>query len=199
MDDNIIFELLIKHLDKKSLLEAAPELSKKDVETFLQKISLALGINQEQIQLSFDSGKKSVSDAKELILYTDGASRGNPGPAAIGCVINNLENQNLQEYGEYIGSATNNIAEYRALLKGIDIALQFSPERISIFCDSELLVKQMTGIYKTKDANMRKFKEQAVEKLSGIKSYKITHIPRNKNKRADELANKALDKAVKKL
>lgn len=130
-------------------------------------------------------------------VHTDGASRGNPGDAAIAYVIN--QDNNLTEYCQRIGQTTNNQAEYQALQAALDKLLEMSIESsvIEIFSDSELMIKQLNGEYRVKDANLRPVFDSVKAKLAALEEgenkYVLTAIRRQFNKRADELANYALD------
>jgi ribonuclease HI len=129
----------------------------------------------------------------KLILYTDGASRGNPGPAAFGVVLANTRRQVVAEYGRRLGIATNNEAEYRGLLAGMDTAVAKGATELEIRLDSELLVLQLEGDYRIRAANLKPLYAEAKKKLKCFKRVKIVHIPRSLNSRADKLANQALD------
>ena len=130
---------------------------------------------------------------KKLTLYTDGCCRGNPGPAGIGVVIKDHRKKILKELSEYIGEATNNIAEYSALIRGLKAAGGLGAEEITVFMDSELVVKQLNRDYRVKDDGMKELFRQTLEILKDFKSFEIKHIDRSKNKEADKLANKAIN------
>jgi ribonuclease HI len=129
-----------------------------------------------------------------LHLYTDGGSRGNPGQAAVGCVLfDPLKNEVLREYGEGIGIQTNNIAEYQALITGLKIAKEFHPNHLVCHLDSELVVKQLNGEYRVKMQSFQPLIEEINELKSEFPHITFVSIPREKNKRADLLVNRALD------
>ena len=132
---------------------------------------------------------------RKLIIYTDGASRGNPGPAGIGVVICNQSGEIVKEYKEFIGSATNNIAEYRALIKALELAGGFSINEIDCFSDSELMVRQLNGEYRVKNEKLGKLFLLVREKEKWFGKVSYFHVPREKDliKRADKLANRAID------
>jgi len=130
---------------------------------------------------------------KKLFLYTDGGSRGNPGPAGIGIVIKDSAKKKLKEAYKYIGETTNNIAEYSALIRGLEELLAMKAEEIVICLDSELVVRQLCGEYKVKDAGIKPLFEKALGILRNFKAYDIKHIERSKNTEADKLANKAIN------
>ena len=131
----------------------------------------------------------------KIVLYTDGAARGNPGPAAFGVVIADARGQVLQEFGQAIGPATNNEAEYRGLLAGLEAASQRDATDLEIRLDSELLVLQLNGVYKIRAANLKPLYERTKQRLTHFQRVKIVHVPRSLNSRADALANQALDQA----
>jgi ribonuclease HI len=128
-----------------------------------------------------------------LEIFTDGGARGNPGPAAAGVVIRDGRGRSILEAGYFLGEATNNVAEYTAMLLGLEAAQKFGAEAVSLFADSELMVKQLTGQYKVRDVHLAKLFEQAQRLLIGFESWQIKHIRREQNRRADILVNKALD------
>jgi ribonuclease HI len=129
-----------------------------------------------------------------LHLYTDGGSRGNPGQAAVGCVLlDPLRNEVLREYGECIGVQTNNIAEYQALITGLKIAKEFCPNHLMCHLDSELVVKQLSGEYRVKMATFAPLIQEINELKSSFPHLSFVYVPREKNKRADLLVNRALD------
>ncbi len=131
----------------------------------------------------------------KIRIYTDGASSGNPGPSGIGVIIE-FDGRTI-EISRSIGKGTNNIAEYRALIAGLEKARKLSGgsrKDVEIFSDSELLVRQLNGIYKVRDLNLRKLWERVIELLRNFRSYRIIHISREENLRADELAKRAIKK-----
>ncbi|MFB6267046.1 MAG: ribonuclease HI [Halodesulfurarchaeum sp.] len=125
-------------------------------------------------------------------LYFDGASRGNPGPAAIGWVLVSEEGI-VAEGGERIGRATNNQAEYRALLRGLEVAAQYGFDEVEIRGDSQLVVEQVTGAWDTNDPTLREHRVDVRERLERFDDWSITHVPREVNERANDLANEAFE------
>jgi ribonuclease HI len=128
----------------------------------------------------------------KLIIYTDGGARGNPGPSGIGVHI-----VGQGDYKEYIGHATNNQAEYRAVLLALEKAKLLKAQEIDFYLDSELVVKQLNREYKIKDKELGKIYVQIWNLLLAFKKVTFTHVPREKNKIADKLVNQALDNAIK--
>jgi ribonuclease HI len=129
----------------------------------------------------------------KLVVNVDGGARGNPGPAAIGAVVQDGDGNVLEERGERIGPATNNVAEYRALLLGIERAAELGASELELVGDSELIVRQVKGEYKVKDATMRELHGQVKEALRPFPSWTIRHVRREQNADADRLVNAALD------
>jgi ribonuclease HI len=130
-----------------------------------------------------------------LTVHVDGGARGNPGPAAIAAVISEPDGGVLHEASETIGRATNNVAEYRALLLGIERALDLGATELDLVGDSELIVKQVQGKYKVKDAGLKPLHASVREKLAGVGGWSIRHVKRERNAEADRLVNEALDAA----
>jgi ribonuclease HI len=132
---------------------------------------------------------------KALVLHVDGGARGNPGPAAIGVVISGPDGELVEELAEPIGPATNNVAEYRAVLRGLERARELGATELEIIGDSELIARQLTGVYKVKHPSMKPLHEQATTALKGFPRWRIRTVPRAQNARADALVNAALDAA----
>jgi ribonuclease HI len=128
-------------------------------------------------------------------LSTDGGARGNPGPAAFGYVLEADDGTVLAAHGERIGVATNNVAEYRALIAGLEKALELSVDEVDVVSDSELVVKQMTGEYRVKNANLRDLSLQAARLARRLRKVSYTAVRREHNELADRLVNEALDAA----
>jgi ribonuclease HI len=132
----------------------------------------------------------------KLVINVDGGARGNPGPAAIGVVVSDPEGNVIDELSEPIGVATNNVAEYRALLRGIERARGLGADEIEIVGDSELVARQLIGAYKVKHPAMKLLYEEAMAALKAFDGWRIRTVPRAQNARADELVNQALDAAA---
>jgi ribonuclease HI len=129
----------------------------------------------------------------KLTVNVDGGARGNPGPAAIGVVLRDAGGEVLAERGERIGKATNNVAEYRALLAGIELAAEHGATELELIGDSELVVRQVEGRYKVKDGTLRELHGEVKRALAGFDAWTIAHVRREKNAEADRLVNAALD------
>ncbi|MCM8781999.1 MAG: ribonuclease HI family protein [Candidatus Omnitrophica bacterium] len=130
---------------------------------------------------------------KIVEIFIDGASRGNPGPAGLGVVIKDEARNIIKEFYKYIGNATNNIAEYNALVYGLQEAHMLGVEEIILNLDSELVAQQLKGEFRVKDPQIKLLFDQAIHLINGFKKFKINHISREENKEADKLANKAIN------
>lgn len=130
---------------------------------------------------------------KTLRVYTDGAARGNPGPAGLGVVIEDDQGLRLRGLCRYIGTATNNVAEYLALIEGLAAVAEWRPDRVELFLDSKLVVEQVRGTYRVKNAALAPLHARAITLMGGIPQVLISHVAREKNRGADALANRAID------
>lgn len=128
-----------------------------------------------------------------LVVHVDGGARGNPGPAAVGVVVSTPDGEVLDEIGEVIGVATNNVAEYRGLLLGLERARRLGATEVEVVNDSELVARQVKGDYKVKHAGLKPLHQQALAALRGFDRWSIRSVPRERNVRADALVNAALD------
>jgi ribonuclease HI len=146
----------------------------------------------EREEVSEDDGPIAVGGT--LHLFTDGGSRGNPGQAAIGCVLEDSSTGTmLREHCERIGIETNNVAEYHALIVGLKLALKYQPNRLICHLDSELVVRQLNGEYRVKMHSLQPLFEEIQELASQFTQIEFVHVARADNHRADALVNKALD------
>jgi ribonuclease HI len=129
-----------------------------------------------------------------VIIYTDGAARGNPGPAAIGVIIQDRDGNPLAQISRRLAATTNNQAEYRAIIAGLESAIGLGARRVAVKSDSELVVNQLNGRYKIKNTALRPLYQKIVQLAGKLESFRVDYIPREKNTRADALANQALDR-----
>ncbi|MBK5111446.1 MAG: ribonuclease HI family protein [Thermoleophilia bacterium] len=129
----------------------------------------------------------------KLIINVDGGARGNPGPAAVGVVVRESDGEILERHAVLIGEATNNVAEYRALLFGIERAAALGADEVELIGDSELVVRQVLGEYKVKNAGIKPLHAETKEALAALPAWSIRHVRREQNSEADELVNHALD------
>lgn len=141
--------------------------------------------------------REGGDELRKLVIYADGAARGNPGPAGVGVVIADGQGEVLRRLSAYIGRATNNVAEYRALLLALQEAAKLQAEEIEIRLDSELVKRQLKSEYKVRSRRLRPLHKRVQALLSSYDRVSIVHIPRQGNKEADKLANRAIEVALK--
>jgi formyltetrahydrofolate-dependent phosphoribosylglycinamide formyltransferase len=157
----------------------------------------ALAVDSTLRPFDFAQGRRRSGQAgspqEEIIAYTDGGSRGNPGPAAAGFVLTDTNGTQLQGKGFFLGRATNNVAEYTAIIKALEAVKQAGGKRITVFSDSELLVRQLNGQYKVKSEQVRPLYRRAAELMDEFESCEVRYIAREGNKEADKLVNQALN------
>jgi ribonuclease HI len=148
------------------------------------------------------AGTQHLFDAREnppehyLIAHSDGGARGNPGPAGYGVVIQDQSGRKVAHLSEYLGHQTNNFAEYQGLIAALEYALGHGPKALKLISDSELLVRQIKGIYKVKNATLKDLHGRAKELIAQMEWFSIGHALREHNREADRLANEAMDKGM---
>ena len=145
---------------------------------------------------SNDSARKPAA-GNWAVAYTDGGSRGNPGPSGYGVVILGEDGTVLGELSEFLGMRTNNVAEYSGLLAALEFALAKGHPRLRVVSDSELMVKQIRGQYRVQSPDLRPLYEEAKRRIAKLEAFQIEHVLRGKNKKADELANQAMDRGMR--
>ena len=129
---------------------------------------------------------------KKVVIKTDGACRGNPGPAAIGAVIRDEQGNIITTISRAIGTTTNNQAEYRAIIAALEKAIELGARQVDLHSDSELVVRQIRGRYRVKKASLRELYQKVVQLQGKLQAFTVTRIPREENREADRLANQAL-------
>ncbi len=147
-------------------------------------------------------GTKHLFEAREnpperyLVAHSDGGARGNPGPAGYGVVIKDEAGQKVAALSEYLGHQTNNFAEYQGLIAALEYAIEYGPKALKLISDSELLVRQIKGIYKVKNATLQDLHGRAKQLIAQLEWFSIGHALREHNQEADRLANEAMDKGM---
>ena len=136
-----------------------------------------------------------MADNETVTLYVDGAAKGNPGPAGIGVRVE-LKGVVLSEHSEFIGEATNNVAEYKALIYGLEIVRRLRVTRVNVLSDSELMVRQLNGKYKVKNSKLLPLYDFVVDIVRSMDGFTIRHVSRSENRHADRLANKGISEAL---
>lgn len=137
------------------------------------------------------AGSSGAGAGPALVLYADGAARGNPGPAGLGVVLLDARGRVLRRASESLGRMTNNQAEYRALIRGLELATELGAHSLEVRLDSELLVRQLEGRYRVRNAALRPLHERARALLAGFPRVRLRHVPRGGNEEADRLASQA--------
>ena len=138
-----------------------------------------------------------MAEPGRVVAHVDGGARGNPGPAAVAAVLTAPDGTVLREEGEYIGEATNNVAEYRAVLLALRLARELGAREVEVVNDSELVARQIGGQYKVKHAGLKPLYLAVMAALRDFEHWSVTSVPRAENERADELVNEALDRALR--
>ena len=196
--DRQIAHIIRQHVDTEGLLAAHPDLTRAELEAFW--VRNALNDQPQTVKTSpgmlFQDcpARPTARPEKAIVARCDGASRGNPGPAAIGVVLLDAEGTPLRQIGERIGNTTNNVAEYRAVVRALEEARRLEASRLTLLLDSELLVFQIRGVYKVKAPHLRPHHERVLALLGQFDRWEVRHVPREQNGAADALANEALDR-----
>ena len=194
ISDHEILTLIHKNIDMKKLKNQNKAITKKRTDELLQKLKEY--VKNDDLSISCKAGKGASTIDKHfdfIIVNVDGASKGNPGEAGIGVAVFDKDLNIVQESGEYIGVATNNIAEYKALILGAKLAIKFNAKNTLFKSDSELMVKQIMGEYRVKNIQLKSLYSEVQSLLGKLPEWEIKHIPREENAEADLLANKGVE------
>jgi len=179
---------LAQNLSVSKTLKRFPSLTAKG----LQEILLHSAERARENQKPIPAGSPQ-KEFPELFIHADGASRGNPGEAGAGAVISDSRGRTLKELKCFLGMTSNNVAEYQALILALEKALELGARSITISLDSELVVRQIRGEYRVREPHLKTLHQKAQEILNQFSQYSILYIPREENRRADQLANEAID------
>jgi len=204
MKKSEILAALAKHLDAGKLLTDYPDLDRDGLSKLLKEAASALGpveVEPKAPAKKAPEKKPAVRHEKthpsrKLILHTDGASRGNPGLAGIGVLIEDETGHIVKKIAHFLGRATNNQAEYAALLAGLKAAHELGADEVHVSADSELLVKQFKGEYRVKNPDLQAMHAEARALSGNFRHVVVKHIPREQNSEADALANQAIDRRL---
>lgn len=191
MDEKELLRAIYRSIDWRKLYEIQPRAERETVDRFFSRLRDMLDRSPAGAATS-QNDKGPNGDYEELVLRTDGGSKGNPGPAAVGVVLENPSGEEVVAWGDYIGRTTSNVAEYRALIAALEKALELGAKRISVFADSQLLTRQINGIYRVKSSRLKPLYRKVTALLKRFEKWDVQHVRRNRNKRADGLANRAL-------
>jgi len=189
-------ESVLRHLAQTlsvtKTLKRFPSLTAKDLQQIFLHSAERAGENQKNLATG-----PPQKEFPELFIHADGASRGNPGEAGAGAVISDSRGRTLKELKYFLGITSNNVAEYQALILALEKALELGARSITVFLDSELVVRQIRGEYRVREPHLKTLHQKAQEILNHFSQYSILSIPREENRRADQLANEAIDQKVK--
>ena len=194
ISDHELLVLIHKSIDVEKLKEQDKTITKKRVERLFQ--DLKDHVKKEDLAIS----EKEITDTSNInkeidliVVNVDGASRGNPGESGIGVAIFDKESNLINESCDYLGVATNNMAEYKALILGIKLSMRYNAKKILFKSDSELMVKQIKGEYKVKNAQLKLLFAEVQDLFKKLPNWEIMHVSREENKEADLLANKGVE------
>ncbi|MHC4267800.1 MAG: ribonuclease HI family protein [Planctomycetota bacterium] len=198
ISDHELLSLVHKGIDMKKLKGQNKTITKKRVEKLFQ--DLKDHVKKDNLIISDKEQTDASYINKEIdliVVNVDGASRGNPGESGIGVAIFDKNSNLINEACDYLGVATNNIAEYKALILGIKLSMEYNAKKILFKSDSELMVKQIKGEYKVKNTRLKLLFTEVQDLLKKLPDWKIMHVRREENSEADLLANKGIDMSIK--
>ena len=197
ISDYELLALIHKSIDIETLKEQDKAVTKKRVDKLFQDLKGHVKKDDPDISEEEITGASDIKkDADLIVVNVDGASKGNPGESGIGVAIFDKDLNLINEACDYLGVATNNVAEYKALILGIKLSTKYNAKRVLFKADSELMVKQIKGEYRVKNAQLKLLFTEAQSLLKKLPNWKIMHVPREENKEADLLANKGVDMSV---
>jgi len=198
ISDYELLALIHKSIDIETLKEQDTAVTKKRVDKLFQDLKGHVKKDDPDISEEEITGASDIKkDADLIVVNVDGASKGNPGESGIGVAIFDKDLNLINEACDYLGVATNNVAEYKALILGIKLSTKYNAKRVLFKADSELMVKQIKGEYRVKNAQLKLLFTEAQSFLKKLPNWKIMHVPREENKEADLLANKGVEMSIK--
>ena len=198
ISDYELLSLIYKSIDIETLKEQDKAVTKKRVDKLFQDLKGHVKKDDPDISEEEITGASDIKkDADLIVVNVDGASKGNPGESGIGVAIFDKDLNLINEACDYLGVATNNVAEYKALILGIKLSTKYNAKRVLFKADSELMVKQIKGEYRVKNAQLKLLFTEAQSLLKKLPNWKIMHVPREENKEADLLANKGVEMSIK--
>ncbi len=189
--------LISKYLDTGKLIRENPSVTREMIDSFLRDICKTEGEEPDNTcPKQGDIPHQRQKDPGEFIIHTDGASRGNPGKAGVGVAIFDKEYHLVDEVCRFIGKTTNNVAEYQAMILAAQKAIACHARKVIFKTDSELLVRQLNGVYRVKNPNILSLYRELVTLLNKIPVWEIQHVRREENAIADTLANRGIDSSI---
>lgn len=202
------YKLVREYLDEYHLLEDNPDVKPADIDSFFNEVEHSLfgKCGREKIVTESDNkaassytalsqSSESVTEYKRnvsnVVVYSDGASKGNPGDAGAGFVVMSADGRALKQGARYLGKSTNNIAEYVGAIMGLECADELGARDVLLRADSELMVKQLTGVYRVKNPGLKPLYERLMKLIERFDNFRVEHVPRARNADADRLASEA--------
>ncbi len=194
--DADILRFIAREEPLAATLKEFPGLKRDRVERLLEKVA-------EMVEVVGGDGTPELANTvglpknlHRIRVYSDGAARGNPGPAGAGAVLVEPSGAVVERVGKYLGTQTNNFAEYTGLILGLQRARALGVSEVEVFADNELMIRQLNGRYQVKSPSLRPLYEQAVQLLNEFSRFKLVHVPREMNAAADEMSNRAIDERM---
>lgn len=196
MDDTELLRTIYRCIDWNKLYEEAPDLDRERADRLFGHLDDLLQESPRPVHAEPDEEEDEGGemDIETAVLHTDGASRGNPGPGGAGIVLYTADGDEFFAAGQYLGKVTNNQAEYQAVEYGLKKALEMGVRRVTLRSDSQLLVRQVNGVYRVKSDRLRPLYERVKDLLARFEDWQAEAVPREQNKRADEEASNAAKK-----
>ena len=189
---------ILRHIAREEPLTATQQalgVTRERISRILQRAAELMDPGEANAAGRRESNAEPGS-VKRLRVYSDGAARGNPGPAGAGAVLVEPNGQVVERIGKFLGTQTNNFAEYMGLLLGLRRAKEMGMREVEVYADSELMIRQLGGRYQVKSLSLRPLYEEALELLNGFSRVKLVHVPREMNSAADEMSNRAIDEQL---
>ncbi|MBL8951374.1 MAG: ribonuclease HI family protein [Myxococcaceae bacterium] len=189
-----VLRFIAKQETLASTLEAFPSLDREQLTQLIERVAATL---EPGLAKTLNALPRLGTPAPESVrVYTDGAARGNPGPSGAGAVLVDPSGQVVDQLGKFLGTQTNNYAEYMGLLIGLRRARALGVREVEVYADSELMIRQLGGRYQVKSASLKPLYDEAVRLLNDFSRVKLVHLPRAMNKQADEMSNRAIDERL---
>jgi ribonuclease HI len=186
-----ILRFIAREEPLKSTFETFPQVNRETIVSWLERAANTLTGHTAPL-----TPPPKTASFSRIRVYSDGAARGNPGPAGAGAVLVEPSGEVVDRLGKFLGTQTNNYAEYQGLLIGLTRAIELGVKEVEVFADSELMIRQLGGRYQVKSASLRPLFEEALRLLNGFERVKLMHVPREMNRAADEMSNRAIDERL---
>jgi ribonuclease HI len=192
--DAEVVRFIARHEPLQSTLEAFPALSRDHLTRLMERVASQVDAGTSKTLGSMP--RLSTPAPESVRVYSDGAARGNPGLSGAGAVLVDRQGQVVDRLGKFLGTQTNNYAEYMGLLLGLRRARALGVREVEVYADSELMIRQLGGRYQVKSQSLKPLYDEAVRLLNDFSRVKLVHVPREMNKAADEMSNRAIDERL---